>query len=236
MKTTILAILAFIIAHTASAQPLSIFHLSADSYIFTTYHDYQGQPFPSNGMYTVTNDGVIMFDTPWDTTQVVPLLDSIYARHHKKVTTCIATHFHADRTAGFDIMKRMGIKTYSTALTLELCKRNSEPQAQYTFSKDTTFSAGSYTFETFYPGAGHAPDNIVIWCPQTEVLYGGCFVKSRESTVLGNLSDASIPAWKKSVKRTMKKYPNPSYIIPGHLSWGSPDALKYTFHLLTKGI
>lgn len=33
-----------------------------------------------------------MFDTPWDTTQFQPLLDSIKFKHNMNVLMCIATH------------------------------------------------------------------------------------------------------------------------------------------------
>ena len=50
-------------------EKLSITHLAGDYYIFTTYKPINGNPFPSNGMYCVTDSGVVLFDTPWDTTQ-----------------------------------------------------------------------------------------------------------------------------------------------------------------------
>jgi metallo-beta-lactamase class B len=235
MKSTLLSILACLSSYTAFCQPLTITHLTGDFYIFTTYKNIDDKPFPSNGMYVVTKDGVIMFDTPWDFTQVIPLVDSIYNRHRKHVVACIATHFHDDRTAGLDIMRRQGAKTYSSTKTLELCKRHNEKQAQYTFLNDTTFTFGQYTFKTFYPGPGHTEDNIVIWCPQEKVLYGGCFVKSTENTSLGYIIDANLPAWKTSVKRTIKKFKHPACVIPGHFGWQSTEALQHTLELVKKG-
>ena len=144
---------------------LQISHLTGDYYIFTTYKPINGKPFPSNGMYLVTDEGVVLFDTPWDTTQFQPLLDSIEERHGKKVVMCISTHFHDDRTAGLDFLKSKGIKTFSSKQTFDLCKENNEKQAEFYFNGDTTFTFGNHTFETYYPGEGHTKDNIVIWCP-----------------------------------------------------------------------
>lgn len=53
-------------------------------------------------MYLVAKDGVVLFDTPWDTTQFQPLLDSIKLKHDKNVIICIATHAHEDRTGGLE--------------------------------------------------------------------------------------------------------------------------------------
>jgi hypothetical protein len=36
-------------------------------------------------MYLVTNQGVVLFDTPWDSTQFQQLLDSIKIKHGKDV-------------------------------------------------------------------------------------------------------------------------------------------------------
>src|SRR5678816_2361495 len=79
---------------------LKITRLTGEFYVFTTFNSFQGNLIPANGMYLVTNEGVVMFDTPWDTTQFQPLLDSIKSRHGKNVILCIATHFHEDRTGG----------------------------------------------------------------------------------------------------------------------------------------
>ena len=211
---------------------LEITHLTGDFYIYTTYHDYNGTPFPANSMFVVTPDGVIMIDTPWDTTQVEPLLDSISIRFNKKVLMCIATHFHDDRTAGFDILKRHGIKTYSTQKTLELCRSINNPEAEYIFENDTLFNEGGIEFETFYPGWGHTEDNIVIWFPGSRVLYGGCFIKSTDAGGLGNLADADTKSWEKAVQKVMSKYPEAEYIVPGHQGWLDRGSLKFTYELL----
>ena len=84
----------------APDEKLKISHLTGDFYIYTTYRLLDGSPFPANGMYVITNDGAIIIDSPWDTTQFQPLLDSIASKHKSKAVLCIATHSHSDRTAG----------------------------------------------------------------------------------------------------------------------------------------
>jgi glyoxylase-like metal-dependent hydrolase (beta-lactamase superfamily II) len=232
LKILFIYILCGICSHAQSQSPLEITKLTENFYIFTTYVVLDGTPFPSNSMYAVTQDGVVMFDTPWDTLQVEPLLDSIKTRHGKDVIMCIATHFHDDRTAGFDILRRHGVRTYSTLQTNELCKKIGNPQAEFTFAGDTTFNIGGLVFEAFYPGAGHAPDNIVIWFPEQKILYGGCFIKSTDAKGLGNLADADTKSWEEAAEKVMNKYPDAMYIIPGHQGWGDLGSLKYTYELL----
>src|SRR3954469_1405986 len=116
---------------------LQISHLTGDFYIYTTYVSLNGAPFPANGMYLVTSKGVVMFDTPWDSTQFQPLLDSIRLRYNKNVVMCIATHFHDDRTAGLEYYKQQGIKTYTTKQTDELSKARGKKRAEFLIYKDT---------------------------------------------------------------------------------------------------
>ena len=104
MRTTLLLFTLLIIKTGFSQQEnpkLSFTHLTKDFYIYTTYGDAGGgQMYPANGMYLITNEGVILFDAPWDTTQLQPLIDSINLKHNQNVIICISTHFHSDRTAG----------------------------------------------------------------------------------------------------------------------------------------
>ena len=216
------------------SSSLLISKLTQDCYIFTTYGDPgDGSKYPANGMYMLTPKGAVMIDSPWDSTQLQPLLDSIYAKHHQSVILNIATHFHADRTAGLEYYRTKGIKTYTSKQTYDLCKERNEKQAQYYFTKDTIFRIGDHKITTYYPGPGHAPDNIVVWMNNSKVLYGGCFIKSTATNNIGNLSDANIPAWKVSIKKTIIKYPDAKYVIPGHLAWAQ-SGLSHTLEILNR--
>ena len=211
---------------------LAISHLTGDFYVYMTYRSLHGIPIPSNSMYLITDKGAVMFDTPWDTTQFQPLLDSIQFRHHTTVVLCIATHFHDDRTAGLDFLKQKLIKTYSSKQTFDLCKERDQKQAQYFFTKDTAFIIGNHHFLTYYPGEGHTKDNIVIWFDDEKVLYGGCLVKSTENNDLGNVADANISAWTTTIENVINRFPKVKYVIPGHFGWADNDGLAHTLKLL----
>jgi metallo-beta-lactamase class B len=214
------------------AEPrLEIRHLTGEFYIFTTYNLYKGTRVGANGMYLLTNEGAVLFDSPWDTTQFQPLLDSIQARHDKKVVLCIATHFHEDRTAGLAYFKEQGAKTYTTQRTDELSKKRGMERATYLIDKDTVFKVGQYSFQTYFPGHGHAPDNIVIWFGKERILYAGCLVKSVEDKSLGNLSDASIQDYATTLINVQKKCRKPRFIIPGHNAWTDSNSLRHTLNM-----
>lgn len=210
--------------------------LTDDLYVYTNYKLFSGSQFPSNSMYLVTDEGVVLFDTPWDETQFQPLLDSIEKKHNKKVILCIATHFHADSSAGLEYYKNKGIKTYTSKMTYDLttAKKEGSP-AEFTFEKDTIFNVGGKEIETYYPGEGHTKDNIVLWVKDERVLYGGCLIKSVENNDLGNIADASLDKWEGTMKNLMVKYPKPAYVIPGHFAWSKgSEALKHTLKLVNE--
>lgn len=220
-------------AQTADSS-LKITHLSGDFYVYITYNLYKGNRIPANGMYLVTNDGVVMFDTPWDTTQFQPLLDSIMMKHNKKVIICIATHFHDDRTGGLEYYRQQGIKTYTTKQTDELSKERAKKRAEFLIYKDSTFTVGQYSFQTYFPGGGHTADNIVIWLEKEKILYGGCLIKSVEADDLGNMGDASVEDYATSVQHVQEKCKDPRFIIPGHDDWTNIKSLEHTLKMARK--
>lgn len=236
---TILLTLIFVYSLTnvfgQQAEPkLKISPLTGDFYIYTTYNTYEGSRIPANGMYLVAKDGVVLFDTPWDTTQFQALLDTIKLKHHKDVTMCLATHWHGDRTAGLEYYKQLGIKTYTTSLTDKLSKKNGHKRAEYLIEKDTVFNIGGYSFETYYPGQGHTADNIVVWFNQAKILYGGCLIKGADAKNLGYLGDANIEQYETTLRRVQKKYRKPKFIIISHSDWDNLNSLKHSIRLAKK--
>ena len=230
---TIVAITIFLFSLTnifgqSTNSNLKISHLTGDFYIYTTFNSYKGNLVPANGMYVVTQNGVVMFDTPWDTTQFQPLLDSIKLKHNKNVILCIATHWHSDKTAGLEYYRQQGIKTYTTFLTDELSKKNNKKRAEFLMAKDTVFNVGQYSFETYYPGQGHTADNIVIWFKKEKILYGGCLIKGADDEDLGYLGDANVTEYASTLKKVQKKCRKPNFIIIAHSDWKNINSLRHS--------
>jgi len=238
MKTTLFLFgFLFLFSLVKAQQPpegMVISELKTNFYICTTFKPIDGNPFPSNSMYVITDKGAILIDTPWNEYETAPLLDSIWKRHHKKVILCLVTHSHDDRTAGLDILNQKGIPTYSSIQTKILSIDKQNKLAAFCFSCDTTFQIGQETFQTFYPGEGHTKDNLVIWFPEEKILYGGCLVKSIQTNNLGYIADANLLQWPAAIEKVARRFPDAAYIIPGHMDWHSKKALKHTLKLLNK--
>ena len=237
MRTTITTIIIYLFSLTftfgqTANNELKITPLTGDFYIFTTYKMFGTKKQSANGMYLVTDSGVVVFDSPWDTSPFQPLLDSIKARHNKEVVINIATHSHEDRTSGIDFYRKNGVKTYTTKLTDEISIENGRPRAEFLMKKDTIFSVGQYKFQTYFGGEGHTKDNIVIWFDNEKILYGGCLVKSIDAKDLEYVGEANIKEWPKTIKKIKNKFKNPKFIITGHHNWESTQTLEHTLKLI----
>lgn len=214
------------------ADALQIHPLTGDLYVFTTFQVYDGTPYPANGLYVVSRQGVVLIDSPWDTTQCQPLLDSIRTRHGQEVVMCLATHSHSDRTGGFDFFRRKGIATFTSRLTDSICQLQKAKRARFVFERDTTFTVGQHRFQAFYGGPGHTLDNIVVWFEQEKVLYGGCMIKSTESATLGYIGEAYLAEWPASLKRIRRQFGRPRFVVPGHEGWHNRKSIEHTLRML----
>jgi glyoxylase-like metal-dependent hydrolase (beta-lactamase superfamily II) len=216
---------------TIQTRPaLTVTHLTGNFYIYTTYV----AGFPANGMYLVTDKGVVVIDSPYDTTQFQPLLDTIQRRHHQPVVSCIATHFHEDRTGALEFFRAHGVKTYTSRRTDEYSRQAGQKRAEFLFDQDTSFTVGGYSFQTYFPGEGHTKDNIVLWFGRDRVLYGGCLVKSTEAVDMGNLRDANVTAYPETIRRVQQRFPDAAFVIPGHQRWDDTKALQHSLDLLQR--
>src|SRR5699024_7301811 len=88
--------------------------------------------------------------------------------------------------------------------------------------------------EVFYPGPAHSLDNIMVWVPKQQILYGGCAIRNAQVTTLGNTADADLSSWPKAIRRAQKAYPQANIVVPGHGAVGGPELLDHTLALFKK--
>jgi metallo-beta-lactamase class B len=204
-------------------------HLVPGVEVHTSYRMLGDLRFPSNGLIVQTPDSVVLIDTGWGLKATREVLRHMKGR---PVAACITTHFHDDRTGGVPLLREKGIPCWGTARTRELALARGEAAPDARLPNDTTFTIDGVRFTVFFPGAGHAPDNIVVYLPDRQVLFGGCLVKSTEAGTLGNTADADLAGWPLAIERVQERFPDARYVIPGHQAWGGRELLDHTLQLL----
>lgn len=191
-----------------------------------------GARFTHNGLIVQAQGGVILIDTGWGDFATLDLLRFIESKLQQPVLYAIASHFHDDSLGGYKVLAQRQIPLRVTAQTAALAaSQNTLPVAIATrLNVGEHFDDGE--LDWFYPGAGHAPDNIVIYLPKYQLLFGGCFVKAPKYPGLGNIADADLAAWPASLLRVKAAYPSLKLLVPGHGDISDSRLLDYSLQLL----
>lgn len=216
----------------SSKLDIKVEPLTKDIYIHISYQLYGGSPFPSNGLIVKTPKGVLLVDTGWGEEATKQLYKWVRKNLKEKVKLCIVTHSHGDRASGTGFLQKKGVKVISTPLIAEKSAIQGYAKPDGILPNDTAFIFKGLTVQIYFPGEGHTNDNIVVYFPEQQVLFGGCFVKSTEATGLGNVADANIQEWANSIENVMLKFPGLKFVIPGHQNWDDGASLKHTLELI----
>lgn len=211
------------------SKDIQLIHLKDSFFLHVTSDYVEGfGTVSSNGLIVIRNGQALMIDTPMDEMKTAAILDYLRDSMLTNVTVFIPGHWHNDCIGGLAELHSRNVFSIANEMTRAECmKRNLEvPKAS--FSKSLSWSFCGIPLECWYPGAGHSLDNIVVYFPEQKILFGGCLIKSVESTSIGNIADANVPAWPKTLKNVQKKYPDAEIIIPGHGSVGSIQLIGHT--------
>lgn len=201
-------------------------------WVHTTYENFDGIPFPSNGLIISTSDGLVLIDSSWDNKRTKRLLKKIDKQFDQEITRAIITHAHYDRIGGIRTLLKKGIDVRSTTQTAIMAVQAGYLPPLPTLDLESEFQVGDTAIETFYPGEGHTRDNIIVWLPQYNILFGGCMIRSLDTQSIGNVEDANMEEWPRSVREVMRKYPDTEIVVPGHQSWGDKSLLRHTLNLI----
>lgn len=190
-----------------------------------------GQVFTSNGLILQTATGIWLLDTAWGYYPTVDLLHWIDVVLQKPVVQAIATHGHDDRVGGAAALAQRGIPLQVTQQTMQAAEATIQPHLQVSanLAVGERFSQGPV--EWFYPGAAHTQDNIVLYLPEYQLLFGGCAVKAPRFPGLGNIADADVQQWPESLQRIKHAYPQLKILVPGHGDVGDSQLLDYSLGL-----
>jgi metallo-beta-lactamase class B len=168
---------------------------------------------PSNGLIVKSPGGLVLIDTAWTEAQTEVILrygDSVL---HQEWIGAVITHDHGDRAGGLGALFRRGIPVAAVDLTVAKMERRGVHGVTKLFAAATGVYKADRGFEAFFPGPGHAPDNIVVKID--EVVFGGCLIKSTAARDLGFTDDANLAAWPAAVRRVSERY-GKTTVVPGH--------------------
>lgn len=218
-------------------------------------------PWNSNSVIvTASATETVLIDTPYDSTATSQILDWIDMNLKPKKITAINTGFHIDNLGGNGCLVSKGIEVYGSDLTSRLVVEQGEkttkqiltwleapkfkkyravyekiklvqPTKIFNINDGLNLKIGDITFEVYYPGESHSPDNVVVYIKEQNILFGGCMIKSAGSKNLGFTGDANMTEWPKSVKKVKEKYQSAKLVIPHHGKWGDVKLLDHTLSL-----
>ncbi len=197
-------------------------------------HEVGGVLYPSNGLVVRDGDGLLLVETAWGGENTTALLTAIEAEIGLPVRRSVSTHFHDDRVEGVDVLRAAGVETYATPLTRRLAEAegNEVPDLVLDGLAEPGSAVQFGPVEVFYPGAGHASDNLVVYVPEAHVLLGGCAVFEASRQVPGYVGDADLAAWPESIRRVRARYPEAKIVLPGHGVPGGLELLDHTIAVL----
>lgn len=210
---------------------LQIIPLQNDVYIhksWTTFTDF-GR-VASNGLIYANGKEVILMDTPANDSLTLLLVHWIQQDLGKTIKAVVINHHHVDCLGGLKTLHQLGIPSYATKRCQKLARKNEVTVPQHGFRKSLDLSVGDQSVFCRYFGKAHSADNLVAYIPSEAVLFGGCMIKSLKAGT-GNLADASVKKWSKTVLKVKKAFPEVKVVVPGHGKAGDTALLGFTIDM-----
>lgn len=214
-----------------NSETLRIVRISENIYRHVSYLETETYgKVACNGLIFIKNKEAAVFDTPAKNKVSVELLNWLTKDMKSKVKAVVINHFHIDCLGGLEAFHKQGITSYSSNKTIELAKNDSSTIPQIGFEGENELDIGGERVHNSFFGEAHTKDNIISYIPSEEVIFGGCMVKSINASK-GNLQDANVNAWPKTIQSIKEHYPNLKVIVPGHGKSGGMELLEYTIEL-----
>lgn len=215
-------------------KKIDVEQIDEQVYRYVTYFEFQKWgAVGANGLLIKTSEGVVVVDAPWTNEQSVALVNWVKEKWQEEIKVVIACHSHIDCVGGLEALHAAGAESYSLTMTQEFLSESDFATPVHGFSDSLWLNYGGVEMELFYPGAAHAKDNIVVWLTKSQILFGGCAVKTTANKGLGNTADADIGAWPNTINSLIERYPNARYIVPGHGDIGGIEYLDHTLKILS---
>ncbi len=217
------------------SEDLRISELRPDIWLHTSWRVLSsGHRVLSNGLIVREGNRVVLVDTAWGVELTEQLVGWIDTTLGLEIDRAVVTHFHADRMGGSPVLADRGIPFMGSELTRELGTDEGvplpSPLVGLGLGKAVTFGS----LEVFYPGPAHTRDNVVVWVPEAQVLFGGCAVRPGSASSAGNTADADVEEWPESIRRVQARYGNAEIVVPSHGEPGGAELLTHTLEIFER--
>jgi metallo-beta-lactamase class B len=173
---------------------------------------------------------VLIFDTPTNNKSAEELIDYIKEKLNCKINAIVPTHFHEDCLGGLASFHSKKIPSFGNVNTIKLAKVNNFVSPQKGFKDSHKLKLGKTYAMVKFLGEGHTEDNVVVYFPSENILFGGCLIKELQATK-GYLGDAIISEWSNTVEKVKQQFSDIKIVIPGHGKTGGIELLDYTIKL-----
>ena len=227
-------------------------------FMITHYFPFWG----GNSLFVLLPDNKgMLIDTPYENSGTESLLSWIATEFGEIELTAIITGFHQDNLGGNEVLREKGIDIYGPDLTRSLVinegdsfkafilksvekEENKRYYESYTKLKLTPpnklfpindglqLTLGDEIFEVYFPGESHTIDNTVVYLHKRRILFGGCMIKGIMYKSPGLMDYANMEEWPGAVQKVMARFPECSYVVPGHGDYGGEELLSHTLKVL----
>lgn len=213
------------------SDSFEIEQLTENIYVHITFLETQDfGKVACNGLIYVNQGEAVVFDTPTNDAVSTELIDWIKESLRAEVRAVVINHSHDDCLGGIGAFHKLGIPSYSNQETITLAQSKNLEAPKIGFKSLLELNVGDQKVINRFSGAGHTSDNITSYIPAENVLFGGCMIKSLGAGK-GNLADASLEEWSKTVEKVKNSYPDLLHVVPGHGATGDVALLNYTIEM-----
>ncbi len=189
--------------------------------------------FISNAAFVVTPEGVVVIDALGSPALAQELIAQIGRVTPLPIRYVVVTHFHADHIYGLQVFKAAGARIVAHAagreyllsdsarLRLEASRQEMAPWIdgntrlveadQWFEGGESVLDLGGRKFHIRHVGPAHTPEDLVVFDPQSGVLFAGDLVFRGRVPFVGQ---ADSRRWIESLSRALDFQPR--LLVPGH--------------------